>query len=122
MGVNWWFGSWTVWPRDLNDLNGIVKELEDKGASFKILEQAIDTSTAAGRVFLQMLGVFAEFETNLRKGRQLDCIKNAKEAGKHMGRKPSLMDEQKQAIKEEKGQFTEKYGVSRAPIYNVLKG
>ena len=113
--------------RDLNDLTAIVKELEDKGASLEILDQAIDTSTAAGKAFLQMLGVFAEFETNLRRERQLEGIKNAKEAGKHLGRKPSLTDEQKQAIKVEKGalnptQLAKKYGVSRATVYNVLKG
>jgi DNA invertase Pin-like site-specific DNA recombinase len=113
--------------RDLNDLTAIVKELEDKGASLEILDQAIDTSTAAGKAFLQMLGVFAEFETNLRRERQLEGIKNAKEAGKHLGRKPSLTEEQKQAIKDEKGalnptQLAKKYGVSRATVYNVLKG
>ena len=79
-------GKLVVWKldrlaRDLNDLTAIVKELEDKGASLEILDQSIDTSTAAGKAFLQMLGVFAEFETNLRKERQLEGIKNAKEAG-----------------------------------------
>ncbi|SCX76014.1 recombinase family protein [Desulfoluna spongiiphila] len=113
--------------RDLNDLTNIVKELETKGAALEILDQAIDTSTAAGKAFLQMLGVFAEFETNLRKERQLEGIKNAKEAGKHLGRKPSLTDEQKQAIKGEREalnptQLAKKYGVSRATIYNVLNG
>jgi len=87
--------------RDLNDLTAIVKELEDKGASLEILDQAIDTSTAAGKAFLQRLGVFAEFETNLRKERQLEGIKNAKEA-----LNPT--------------QLAKKYGVSRATVYNVL--
>jgi DNA invertase Pin-like site-specific DNA recombinase len=39
-------------------------------------EQPIDTSTAAGKCFLDMLGVFAEFETNLRRERQLEGIAN----------------------------------------------
>jgi DNA invertase Pin-like site-specific DNA recombinase len=38
------------------------------------LTQPIDTSTAAGKCFLDMLGVFAEFETNLRRERQLEGI------------------------------------------------
>jgi hypothetical protein len=38
----------------------------EKGATFKATEQPIDTGTAAGKCFLDMLGVFAEFETNLR--------------------------------------------------------
>jgi hypothetical protein len=42
-----------------------------RGASLKATEQPIDTSTAAGKCFLDMLGVFAEFETNLRRERSL---------------------------------------------------
>jgi Resolvase, N terminal domain len=44
------------------------------------------TSTAAGKCFLDMLGVFAEFETNLRRERQLDGIAKAKAEGKYKGR------------------------------------
>ncbi len=66
-----------------------------KGCRLDILDQKIDTSTATGKAFLQMLGVFAEFETNLRKERQLAGIAAAKGKGKHLGRKASLTDEQK---------------------------
>ena len=44
-------------------------------------EQPIDTGTAAGKAFLDMLGVFAEFETNLRKERQAEGIAAAKARG-----------------------------------------
>jgi DNA invertase Pin-like site-specific DNA recombinase len=37
-----------------------------------------------------MLGVFAEFETNLRRERQLDGIAKVKKAGVYKGRKPSI--------------------------------
>src|SRR5215831_20905366 len=53
----------------------------------KATEQPIDTSTAAGKCALDMLGVFAEFETNLRKERQLEGIAKAKAAGIYKGRK-----------------------------------
>jgi len=43
-----------------------------------------------------MLSVFAEFETNLRKERQLARIQAAKAKGKHLGRKPSLSEGQKE--------------------------
>jgi len=52
----------------------------------KATEQPIDTSTAAGKCFLDMLGVFAEFETNLRRERQLEGIAKAKAAGVYKGR------------------------------------
>src|SRR5687768_12925066 len=47
--------------RSLMDLETIVGELRSKGVHLKALEQPIDTSTPAGKAFLQMLGVFAEF-------------------------------------------------------------
>jgi Resolvase, N terminal domain len=57
------------------------RTLRAKGASLKATEQPIDTSTAAGKCFLDILGVFAEFETNLRRERQLEGIAKAKAAG-----------------------------------------
>ena len=53
-------------------------------------EQPIDTKTSAGKCFLDMLGVFGEFETNLRKERQMEGIAKAKERGVYKGRKPSV--------------------------------
>ena len=46
-----------------------------RGVHLKATEQPIDTSSAAGKAFLRMLGVFAEFETNLRRERQMDGIR-----------------------------------------------
>src|SRR3954451_13776210 len=67
--------------RSIGDLQDIVRGLKAKGASLKATEQPIDLSTAAGKCFLDMLGVFAEFETNLRKERQTEGIAKAKAAG-----------------------------------------
>ena len=68
--------------RSIGDLQDVVRTLKAKGADLKATEkateQAIDTSTAAGKAFLDMLGVFAEFETNLRRERQLEEIAKAK--------------------------------------------
>jgi DNA invertase Pin-like site-specific DNA recombinase len=62
-------------PRPLDrDLQDVVRTLKAKGADLKATEQPIDTSTAVGKAFLDMLGVFAEFETNLRRERQLEGI------------------------------------------------
>ena len=54
--------------RSLKDLQDIVYELKAKGVALKATEQPVDTGTAAGKAFLDMLGVFAEFETNLDAG------------------------------------------------------
>jgi hypothetical protein len=58
--------------------------------SLKAIEQPIDTSTAAGKCFLDILGVFAEFETNLRRERQLEGIAKAKAAGVYKGRPATI--------------------------------
>jgi DNA invertase Pin-like site-specific DNA recombinase len=72
--------------RSIADLSTIVRELESKGVALKATDQPIDTSTAAGKAFLGMLGVFAEFETNIRKERQLEGIAAAKAKGVYKGR------------------------------------
>jgi DNA invertase Pin-like site-specific DNA recombinase len=76
--------------RSIGDLQDIVRTVKAKGASLKAIEQPIDTSTAAGKCFLDMLGVFAEFETNLRRERQLEGIASAKARGVYKGRKASI--------------------------------
>src|SRR6202048_3838137 len=76
--------------RSIADLQDIVRTLKARGAALRATEQPIDTSTAAGKCFLDMLGVFAEFETNLRRERQLEGIAKAKAAGVYKGRKPSI--------------------------------
>jgi len=67
--------------RSMADLQDIVRTLKARGATLKATEQPIDTGTAAGKCFLDMLGVFAEFETNLRRERQIEGIAKAKAAG-----------------------------------------
>jgi DNA invertase Pin-like site-specific DNA recombinase len=76
--------------RSIGDLQDIVRTVRARGASLQATEQPIDTGTAAGKCFLDMLGVFAEFETNLRRERQLEGIAKAKAAGVYKGRPPSI--------------------------------
>jgi Resolvase, N terminal domain len=85
--------------RSIGDLQDIVRAVRARGASLKATEQPIDTSTAAGKCFLDMLGVFAEFETNLRRERQLEGIAKAKAAGVYKGRPASIDAVQVRAMK-----------------------
>jgi len=111
--------------RSIGDLQDIVRAVKAKGASLKAIEQPIDTSTAAGKAFLDMLGVFAEFETNLRKERQMEGIAKAKAAGVYKGRPPSV-DSAKVAELKAQGfgpsQIARKLGIGRASVYRVLAG
>lgn len=80
--------------RNTLELLQIKNEITDKGAALIVLDQDIDTSTAAGECFLQMLAVFAEFETNLRRERQMAGIAKAKSEGRYKGR-PATLDKNK---------------------------
>ena len=87
--------------RNSLDLQLLVKDLTDRRVTLTATEQPIDTKTASGKCFLDMLGVFSEFETNLRRERQLEGIKNAKEKGVYKGRKQNIDVEQIKKLKEE---------------------
>ena len=76
--------------RSMRDLQVIVARLKEKGAHLAATEQPVDTSTAAGKAFFDMLGVFAEFETNLRQERQAEGIAAAKRRGVYRGRPPRI--------------------------------
>ena len=110
--------------RSIGDLQDIVRALKAKGVALRALEQPIDTSTAAGKCFLDMLGVFAEFETNLRKERQLEGIAKAKAAGVYKGRKPSIpVDEVKALRAAGRGatEIAEELGIARKSVYRALE-
>ena len=111
--------------RSMGDLQDIVRGLKAKGATLRATEQPIDTGTAAGKAFLDMLGVFAEFETNLRKERQLEGIAKAKAKGVYSGRKPTIDAAQVRAL-EAQGlgatAIAERMGIGRASVYRVLAG
>jgi DNA invertase Pin-like site-specific DNA recombinase len=109
--------------RSIGDLQDIVRELRAKGVTLKATEQPIDTATAAGKAFLDMLGVFAEFETNLRKERQLEGIAAAKAKGVYKGRPASIEAGKVKALKAEGLGATEiaaKLGIGRASVYRAL--
>lgn len=108
--------------RSIADLASIVRELEAKGAALKAIEQPIDTSTAAGRAFLQMLGVFAEFETAIRRERQHEGIEAAKAKGVYKGRPPTIKAEDIAALKAEglgASEIAKRLKIGRASVYRV---
>ncbi len=110
--------------RSLKDLQDIVHELKQKGVALRATEQPIDTGTAAGKAFLDMLGVFAEFETNLRRERQMEGIEAAKARGVYKGRKPKVDPTiVHQLMSEEKlgpAAIARRLGIGRASVYRAL--
>ena len=108
--------------RSMQDLQIIVARLKAKGAHLAATEQPVDTSTAAGKAFFDMLGVFAEFETNLRRERQAEGIKAAKRKGVYRGRPPKIDMGQVQA-KLSAGisptKIALEMGISRGTVYKA---
>jgi DNA invertase Pin-like site-specific DNA recombinase len=108
--------------RSLNDLQTIVTHLKSKGAHLAATEQPVDTSTAAGKAFFDMLGVFAEFETNLRRERQAEGIAAAKRRGVYRGRAPKIdIDaiQSKLADGRSPTEIAREMGVSRGTVYKA---
>ena len=109
--------------RSVGDLQDIVKALRSKGVALKATEQAVDTSSAAGKAFFDMLGVFAEFEASLRAERQRDGIEKAKENGVYKGRPPTI---EKERILELHAQgvrpvdIARQLSIARASVYRAL--
>lgn len=110
--------------RSIKDLQDIVYALNQQGITLKATEQPVDTRTAAGKAFLDMLGVFAEFETNLRRERQLEGIAAAKARGVYQGRKPRIdpVEVRRLYVEEKMGAtaISRQLGIGRASVYRVL--
>lgn len=118
--------------RSLTDLQQIVDEVLGKGATVEFVREGQTYSAgqgdSMGRLLLQLLGAFAEFERALIKERQAEGIRLAKAAGRYAGRRPSLTAEQIEAARKQVEQGVPKtriaaaLGVDRSTLYRALAG
>ena len=109
--------------RSMIDLRKIVDALTEKGVGLRVLQQgAIDTTRSEGRLLLNILASFAEFETDIRKERQADGIAKAKAQGKYRGR-PVIINADRIAELKKEGlgatAIAKKLGIGRASVYRV---
>ena len=79
--------AWSVdrLGRSLQDLVGFLNELKAAGCDLYLEQQAVDTTTPAGRALFQMLGVFAEFERSIIQNRIHAGIARARAQGTKSG-------------------------------------
>ena len=107
-------------------LTQIAEMLKQKGVELVVLDQAIDTSTSTGKLLFNMLASIAEFETEIRKERQLEGIVKAKDRGVQFGRKAKVNDEQVAEMKQKRSDgvlikdLMAEYGLSKASVYRLL--
>lgn len=113
--------------RSTADLYRIVTELTNKGVAFKVLDdQAVDTTTRTGKLIMGILALIAEFETEIRRERQMEGIAKAKAEGRTGGRPKLLNDGTERRIRElrEAGMSIRKIaadvGFSKATVQKVL--
>ena len=80
--------------RSLRDVLTIMERLADAKAGFRSLTEAIDTTSAAGRMMMQMVGAFAEFERAMLRERTKAGMEAARREGRIGGRRPKLTAQQ----------------------------
>ncbi len=85
--------------RSLKDLILTLQELQELGISFISLKDNIDLTTSTGRLMMQIVGAFAEFEASVIKERVRAGLRNAKAKGKQLGRPRQRDDEKIHALR-----------------------
>jgi DNA invertase Pin-like site-specific DNA recombinase len=85
--------------RSLRDVLTIMERLGEAGAGFRSLTEAIDTTTSAGRMMMQMVGAFAEFERAMLRERTKAGLDSARREGRIGGRRPKLTPQQQSEIR-----------------------
>jgi DNA invertase Pin-like site-specific DNA recombinase len=110
-------------------LTNIAHEIEGKKASLRVIEQAVDTSSSAGKAFFGMLAVFAQFETDVRRERQAEGIARVVSdpklrRQKYAGGKPRI-DRTRVVDMRNAGHgpaaIAKTLGISRMSVYRVLR-
>lgn len=104
----------------------IVDALQKKGVELRVLDQNIDTATPTGRLTLNVLAVIAQFETEIRKERQMEGIARAKARGVHIGGRKRLNEDEAQELKRKRKdgmlikEIMKEYGMSKVTVYRYL--
>lgn len=114
--------------RSLKDLLIILEKIEQAGANFQSLTEPIDTTTPAGMAFLQMCGVFAQFERGMIQERTKAGLKAARAEGRIGGRKPKLTQRQRNDIaanvfegRHTAAEMARLYKVSEATVSRIMQ-
>jgi DNA invertase Pin-like site-specific DNA recombinase len=104
--------------RSLKDVLHIMERIGDAGAGFRSITEAIDTTTPAGRMMMQMIGSFAEFERAMIRERTSAGIAAARAEGRVGGRRKKLDAAKRREIAE--SVITgRKSGAEMARLYNI---
>jgi DNA invertase Pin-like site-specific DNA recombinase len=110
--------------RSTRDVLNLVHELDQKGASLRILEPAISTDGPMGKMVLTVLGMVAEMELGFIKARQREGIERAKSQGDvYRGRKPTIDTSAVRVLADQgvgASEIARRLKIGRASVYRVL--
>ena len=116
--------------RSLNELVGLINDFQAKGIGFRSLNDAIDTTTAQGRLVFNLFASLAEFERDLIRERTRAGLSAARSRGRHGGRPKGMSKEtlaKAQAVRtlydtrdKTAGEIGKLLGISRATVYRYL--
>jgi DNA invertase Pin-like site-specific DNA recombinase len=84
--------------RSLRDVLTLMERIQEAKAGFRSLTEAIDTTTPAGRMMMQMVGSFAEFERAMLRERTRAGLESARDEGRIGGRRPKLRPQQQTEV------------------------
>jgi DNA invertase Pin-like site-specific DNA recombinase len=111
--------------RNTRDVLNLVHELEQRGASLRVLEPEINTGGPMGRMVVTVLGMVAEMELGFIRGRQRAGIEAAKANGVYKGRPPKVDHQRIMELRKQGMGATEiakAVGCKRGNVYKVLAG
>lgn len=115
--------------RSVRDLETLAAQFDRDGIELRSLEEAIDTTTAAGRFFFHVMGALSEFERNLIRERTNAGLKAARQRGRKPGRRRKLSDSdlrRARAMLADPGitvrEIRETLGVSEGTFYSYFPG
>jgi DNA invertase Pin-like site-specific DNA recombinase len=114
--------------RSLSDVLKIMERIQEKKAGFRSLTESIDTTTPAGRMIMQMVASFAEFERAMLRERTQIGMEAARKDGRIGGRRPKLKPRQQEEIvrmvrkgKKTAADAARLFGVHRATVTRLLQ-
>lgn len=111
--------------RSIKHLGEIIDTLENRKIGIRILDLGLDTTTATGKLMLNVLGSVAQFEREMMLERQREGIRKAKNEGKFKGRAPTAKAKEKEVLEmlhagQTKRQISNRLNISERSVYRIL--
>ncbi len=111
--------------RSVRHLGEIVDDLTQRGVALRVLDMSLDTSTATGKLMLNVLGSIAQFEREMMLERQREGIAKAKAEGKYKGRKPTARMRASEVLQllgqgYKKHEIAQRLSISKRSVYRIV--